>query len=95
MELVYQNIEESIYNIEIGNIKFYFSSSFNLRRFKEKCIEYAVQEERKLINRFHVDIDMQLYFLIAFYKKIEKRGFLIKYKDTTYREDILTLNTII
>lgn len=95
MELVYQNIEDSVYSIEIDNIEFYFSSSFNLRRFKEKSIEYAMQEERKLINRYHVDINMEIYFLIAFYKKIEKRGFLIKYKDTTYREDILTLNTII
>ena len=50
MELVYQNIEESVYSIEIDNIEFYFSSSFNLRRFKEKSIEYAMQEERKLIK---------------------------------------------
>ena len=95
MELVYQNIEESVYSVEIDNIEFYFSSSFNLRRFKEKSIEYAMQEERKLINRFHVEIDMEKYFLIAFYKKIEKRGFLIKYKNKTYKEDITTINTIL
>ena len=94
MNIVYQNIEESYYKIEIEDITFYFSSSFNLRRFKEKAIDYCINEERKLINRFHVDINMKKYFLISFYKQIEKRGFLIKIKDKTYKDDIL-INTII
>ena len=95
MNIVYQNIEESYYNIEIEDITFYFSSSFNLRRFKEKAIDYAITEERKLINRFHVDINMKKYFLISFYKQIEKRGFLIKYKNITFKDDILINTDII
>lgn len=89
MNIVYQNIEESYYKIEIDDITFYFSSSFNLRRFKEKAIDYCINEERKLINRFHVDIKMRIYFLISFYKQIEKRGFLISYENRKYRDDII------
>lgn len=89
MGLVYQNIEETHYTFEVDNIVFYFSSSFNLRRFKEHCLEFADYEERKLINKFHVEVDMMKYFLITFYKKIEKRGFLIEYKNKKYRDDLI------
>ena len=66
MEIVYQNINESTYTFEVENLIFYFSSSFNLRRFKERCINYSINEERKLINRYHVNIDMKKYFLKLF-----------------------------
>ena len=94
MGLVYQNIEESYYKYEINDIKFYFSSSFNLRRFKEKCIDYSMLEERKIKNRYHVNINMKEYFLLSLYKTIEKRGFLIKYNNELYKDDI-QLETII
>ena len=93
MNIVYQNIEESYYSYNINDITFYFSSSFNLKRFKEKCIDYSITEERKLINRYHVNIDMKIYFLISLYKLIEKRGFLIEYKNIKYKEiDTLIIN---
>ena len=94
MGLVYQNIEESYYKYEINDITFYFSSSFNLRRFKEKCIDYSMLEERKIKNRYHVNINMKEYFLLSLYKTIEKRGFLIKYNNELYKDDI-QLETII
>ncbi|MBQ9012852.1 MAG: hypothetical protein IJ094_04725 [Bacilli bacterium] len=94
MGLVYQNINESAFICEIKEIKFYFSSSFNLRRFKEKCLDYALSEERKVINKFHIDIDMEKYLLISFYKKIEKRGFLIEYNEKVYKDDIILCTEI-
>lgn len=94
MEIVYQNINESTYTFEVENLIFYFSSSFNLRRFKERCISYSVNEERKLINRFHVNIDMKKYFLISFYKLIEKRGFKILYNNKEIQDDFNIISTI-
>lgn len=94
MNVVYQNIEESIYKFEINDITFYFSSSFNLRRFSEKCIDYVNTEERKLINRYHVLINMKIYFLVSFYKLIEKRGFLIEYKNKKYRDDFIIMTSL-
>lgn len=94
MEIVYQNINESSYTFEVENIIFYFSSSFNLRRFKERCINYSINEERKLINRFHVNIDMKKYFLISYYKLIEKRGFKVLYNNKELQDDFYMTSTI-
>ena len=94
MNLVYQNIEESYYKIEVSDITFYFSSSFNLGRFKERYQDYIFIEERKLVNRYHTNINMEKYFLIAFYKQIEKRGFLIEYKNKKYRDDINIITSL-
>lgn len=94
MNIVYQNIEDSYYKIEIEDITFYFSSSFNLRRFKEKAINYSKNEEQKLINRYHVIINLKRYFLISFYKQIEKRGFLVKYKNNKYNDIFFVTNIL-
>lgn len=94
MEIVYQNINESSYTFEVENLIFYFSSSFNLRRFKERCINYSINEERKLINRYHVNIDMKKYFLISFYKLIEKRGFKVLYNNKEMQDDFYIISTI-
>lgn len=95
MNLVYQNIEESTFNFEVEDIKFYFSSSFNLKRFKDRCIEFINKEERKIINRYNLDIDLSKYFLISFYKLIEKRGFLIEYKNKRINKSDLNIVSII
>lgn len=94
MNIVYQNIEESEYKIEVDNITFYFSSSFNLGRFKERYSDFIFLEERKIENRYHVNINMKKYLLLSFYKIIEKRGFLISYKNKKYRDDINLITSL-
>ena len=89
MRRVEYDIEKSNYRFECNHLIFYFSSSFNRLRFKDKYSEYLVLETNKLKAKYHVNINAIPYLLIAFYKKIEKRGFRV----LTYNEnnDIIDL----
>lgn len=78
MGYVYQIIEESNYYFNVGDITFYFSSSFNKERFKNRYLDFITNEERKIINKYHVLIDIKIYLLISFYISIEHRGFLVE-----------------
>ena len=62
-----------IYN----NLKLYFSSDFNLERFKNKVSQFTFEENSKIFNKYKVNIEMIDYFVLVFYKQIEKRGFKI------------------
>jgi hypothetical protein len=61
----------------VGELIFYFSSEFNKRRFINGYEEYIVDETHKLESKYHVKLDLEIELTIAFYKKIEKRGFRI------------------
>lgn len=78
--IVYNDINttENKFFLEIGKVRVYFSSLFNLNRFKEKYKSYIEEETLKLENKYHVKIVANYYFMIAIYKKIEKRGFRIE-----------------
>lgn len=87
MNVIYQDIERSSYSLKIDNIIFYFSSLFNLNRFEKRYKDYTDLEERKIINKYHVNIDMNKYLLICLYKAIEKRGFLIEVDNKRIKEN--------
>ena len=76
---IYYNLDESIYSFNYDNIKFYFSSKFYLEKFRENLSYYIFMETTKIINKYKVKINLNLYLAISFYQKIEKRGFYIKY----------------
>lgn len=82
--IVYNDINnnENKFFLEIGKVRVYFSSEFNLLRFKEKYKSYIEEETLKLENKYHVKIVANYYFMIAIYKKIEKRGFRIENIET-------------
>ena len=81
MNIVYQDIERSKYALEVNNLKFYFSSTFNLERFRRKYLDYIEIEEKKIINKYHYPINLKNYLLICFYMMIEKRGFKVLVDD--------------
>lgn len=87
MNVIYQDIERSNYSLKIDHIIFYFSSLFNLNRFEKRYKDYTNLEERKIINKYHVNINMYDYLLICLYKAIEKRGFLIEYNGKRIKEN--------
>ena len=93
MNIVYQDIERSTYSFQVDNIMFYFSSLFNLERFKRKYLDYIESEERKIINKYHYSIDMKNYLLVCFYMMIEKRGFKVLVDDTKLVKDHFNLET--
>lgn len=77
---VYHNIEDSIFFIDRFNMRFYFSSEFNRNRFNRNYKEYVREQTARIKNKFHVNIKLDEYLLVALYKKIEKRGFRIYQK---------------
>lgn len=79
---VYKNIEDSTYKLEISridNIELYFSSKYYKYLFETQYEEYIKENIKKMDNKFNIKTEnlLDTYFIIAFYKKIEKRGFRV------------------
>ena len=73
------DLKNSSYIYNYKNLKFYFSSELYLKKFQENLSYYIFMETTKIINKYKVKINLNLYLAISFYQKIEKRGFYIKY----------------
>lgn len=80
-EKIYYDLTESTEYVELLSCRFYFSSSFNKERFLKGYQDYIKEEENKIIAKYGVAISIRFYLLIAFYIKIEKRGFCIRKQD--------------
>lgn len=89
-ERVYHDLTESKEFVELLETRFYFSSSFNKERFLNGYKKYIKEEEDKIISKYGINISLRYYLLIAYYLKIEKRGFYI-----TKYDNIIDRNTII
>ena len=76
--VVYNDINDSTYYLDVGKARLYFSSEFNKTRFLNNYFIYVQEECKKIENKYHVKINANYYLLFAFYKKIEKRGFRIE-----------------
>lgn len=74
---IYLNLKESDYYINLGGLKFYFSSEFYLKKFKVNVLTYVTQEKMKFYAKYKIMLDIDIYLMIAFYKKVEKRGFRV------------------
>lgn len=90
---IYIDIEESTYFTLYNNYKFFFSSLFNKGRFDKNIEDYIKLEESKIKNKYQINkINLDLFFAIALYTKIEKRGFKIvdnkRFKLYYKKEDI-------
>ena len=73
------DLKNSSYIYDYNNLKFYFSSKFYLKKFQENLSYYLFMETTKIINKYKVKINLNLFTAISLYQKIEKRGFYIKY----------------
>lgn len=92
--IVYQNIKETVFDYEIYDLCFHFSSLFNKNRFIENVKTYVNIEEMKIINKYQLQIDLKKYLAIAFYKKIERRGFYISISGEVIPESFKISNEI-
>lgn len=77
MKRVEYDINKSEYYFKVNKLTFYFSSKFNKTRFENGFIEYVNEETNKIKAKYKVDINLTNYLLLAYYKKIEKRGFKV------------------
>lgn len=91
-KIVYNNINESPYFFDYKNYRFYFSSAFYRRNFKNKIESYVREEKYKLMNRYKIinpifiDVINEVLY-ISLYKKIEKRGFRVLKDNLLYKEN--------
>lgn len=89
-EKIYYDLTESNEYVELLSCRFYFSSSFNKERFLSGYESYIKEEEDKIIAKYGILISIRFYLLMAYYLKIEKRGFyIIKYSTLTDNYDII------
>lgn len=80
--IVYNDINDSKFFVDVGHARLYFSSEFNKTRFLKNYKLYIDEENKKLIKKYHINILANYYLLFAFYKRIEKRGFRIENNTT-------------
>ena len=89
-EKVFYDLTESNVFVELLETRFYFSSSFNKDRFLSGYENFIKEEEDKIISKYGIKISIRYYLLIAYYLKIEKRGFYItKYSTLSRKYDII------
>ena len=84
--IVYKDVKESPYKEIYSGICFHFSSLFNCRRFRKNIDNFTNEEELKIRNKYQLEIDLKKYLAIAYYKKIEKRGFYVLIEDNEFNE---------
>ena len=90
LKRVEYNINKSEYYFRINKLTFFFSSKFNKNRFESGFIDYVNDETNKLKAKYKVNINLSDYLMVAYYKKIEKRGFKILTYDSN--DDIMELS---
>lgn len=89
-ERVYYDLTESVEYLDLLNMRFFFSSSFNKDRFIRGYESFIKEEEDKIIAKYGVLISIRAYLLLAYYIRIEKRGFYVKrYSTLTNDYDII------
>ena len=92
--MIYNDINESNYIINYKDIKFYFSSQFYQDKFKNEYLIFLKEETDKLKIKFKCNIDADYMILLLLYKKIEKRGFRVEYKNTRLADNYFVFTLI-
>lgn len=91
------NIKESKYYVMKYGLIFYFSSELYLNKFTNNVDNFVITESLKMKNKYQINSNLELYFALSYYKKIEKRGFYI-YDDVLKKEineqNLFILNTL-
>ena len=80
-KIVYNDIDESTYLFSYNDMVFYFSSNFYKEKFENEYISFIKEETDKLRLKFKCNIEADYMILLLLYKKIEKRGFRVEYKN--------------
>lgn len=79
--MVILDINKSTIKIKKDGLLFYFSSEFNKQRFFNRVDDFIINETLKLNNKYKVRCNYSLILMLAFYKRIEKRGWRVEYED--------------
>lgn len=85
--MVYNDLNESNYTFKYDDLVFYFSSQFYLEKFIKEHLQFIKDETMKLKIKFKCGIYCDEMILLLLYKRIEKRGFKVTYKDKLLSEN--------
>lgn len=85
--MVFKDINESNYKFKYDNLEFYFSSQFYLEKFIKEHSQFIKDETMKLKIKYKCSIYCDEMILLLLYKRIEKRGFKVKYKNKALNEN--------
>lgn len=85
--MIYNDINESIYTFKYDDLVFYFSSQFYQEKFTREYSQFLKDETMKLKIKFKCNIYCDEMILLLLYKKIEKRGFKVLYKNNELGEN--------
>ena len=96
---IYLNLKESEYKINYNGLIYYFSSELYMYKFKNNVKQFIIEETAKLKAKYKINICLDTMLTLSFYKKIEKRGFRIVYKENEKEielsQDVLLANPIL
>ena len=85
--MVYNDLNESNYTFKYDDLVFYFSSQFYLEKFIKEHLQFIKDETMKLKIKFKCSIYCNEMILLLLYKRIEKRGFKVTYKNKLLNEN--------
>lgn len=74
----YADINESDIYCIYDNYKLYFNSQYIKNKYVKEINDFIYIEELKIKHRYNLDIDLHNYLAIAYYKKIQKKGYKIE-----------------
>lgn len=83
---IYYDITESDIKVSLGEYTFTFSSDIYKEKFVNGVENYVKTENNKINAKYGLVGDFKDYLAVIYYKKIEKRGFLVTYKDKLINE---------
>lgn len=78
----FADISESDIYCVFNEYRLYFSSEYIKNKFIREVEDYIYLEEIKIKNRYNLEIDLSNYLVIAYYKKIQKKGFRVELEDS-------------
>lgn len=88
---LYYDINESDLYTNFKEMIFYFSSDKNKERFDNGILDYVKQEQDKILCKYHIICDVSKMLALAFYMRIEKRGFRVLHNSKPIKEYRLNL----
>lgn len=96
---IYLDLKESEYKINNNGLIYYFSSELYMYKFKNNVKQFIIEETAKLKAKYKINIYLDTMLTLSFYKKIEKRGFRVVYKENEktieLTQDVLIANQIL
>ena len=85
--MVFYELNDSPFFLRIDDFMFKFSSKLYKDKFIKTYKEYIRSETLKLNVKYNSLVYADEMLLLSLYKKIEKRGFYVKYKGSLLEKD--------